>query len=253
MASCSLCSRRVRPSSSCGCGSPMHRCAPAAAPRRATHCCACLWGSRRRAHARTHASPLRCAGCQPEPGHRPRHGHEGPHPHQLERSGAAARHRQRQGRPGHLQQAAAQEAAHPRQAHQEDHLRRVEQREQARARLRGPPGGRGPAHARPAHARPARGRPARVPVPVAAHRLSGARGLPARGLCRRLCLTAHALPGGRSRSATPTATRCTRTRSSRSREMCSSPRGGAARPPQATPRTRPCPWCSAGSRCCSTT
>mmetsp|Transcript_72059 Transcript_72059/g.173871 ORF Transcript_72059/g.173871 Transcript_72059/m.173871 type:complete len:281 (+) Transcript_72059:254-1096(+) len=77
-------------------------------------------------------------GCQPEPGHRPRHGHEGPHPHQLERSGAAARHRQRQGRPGHLQQAAAQEAAHPRQAHQEDHLRRVEQREQASARLRGP-------------------------------------------------------------------------------------------------------------------
>ena len=199
MASCSLCSRRVRPSSSCGCGSPMHRCAPAAAPRRATHCCACLWGSRRRAHARTHASPLRCAGCQPEPGHRPRHGHEGPHPHQLERSGAAARHRQRQGRPGHLQQAAAQEAAHPRQAHQEDHLRRVEQREQASARLRGPAG-----DPRPAHTAIPRTRP---PPPPAASRTrpprrrACARGgtqaqrrarLPACGLCRGLCLTVRA-------------------------------------------------------------
>ena len=30
-------------------------------PRRATHCCACLWGSRRRAHART---PCLCAAVQ---------------------------------------------------------------------------------------------------------------------------------------------------------------------------------------------
>ena len=58
MASSSPCSRRARRSSSCGCGAPTISTAARLPPRRATHCCTCLWGSRRRAYARP---PRLCA------------------------------------------------------------------------------------------------------------------------------------------------------------------------------------------------
>ena len=264
MASCSLCSRRVRPSSSCGCGSPMHRCAPAAAPRRATHCCACLWGSRRRAHARTHARTPRLYAVQDANQNLDTDLDTGMKDLTLISWSAVGPQLAIGNAKGDLVIYNKQQLK--KQLIRGKHTKKItcgawnsenklalgsEDRQATHAPHTRPSPARGRLRPRPP---PAPGRPAGVPVPVAAHRLSGVPGsLPAgcAAGCASPCAR-PALPCGRSLSATPTAIRCTRTRSSRSREMCSSPRGGAARPPQATPRTRPCPWCSAGSRCCST-